>query len=118
MSAFLNQRSSSSSSSSSETPLPTFPLMKRDALVFYSATKPPMKMLLWNTQTLEHLHRELNPWLDGEIEVGEKIRKIERQVTESGPNGVTRSWRKVQNDAGVLMMMLTLKDIILMVVIS
>ena len=116
MSAFLNQ----ASSSKELPPLPKFEMLKRNAQVIFSATKPPMKMLLWNTQTLEHLHRELYRWLEGEIGVKEKIRKIERQVVERGPNGVTRGWRKVENDAGVLMAMLTPEPeaVILMVVIS
>ena len=69
---------------------------------------------------MEHLHRELYRWLEGEIDAKEKIRKIERAVEESGPNGLTRTLRKVENDVGVLMMMLTPKpeDVILMVVIS
>lgn len=104
---------------SSEEPLPTFPFMKRDATLFFSATKPPLMIKLWNTQTFEQLQRHLIGWLDGNILEGEKIRKIERQVTAKGPNGeVTRSWRAVKNDAGVLMMMLKPDDIVLMVVIS
>ena len=116
MSEFLRQ---TRPSSGSEEPLPTFPFMKRDAYVIYSPIKPPMKMLLWNTQTLEHLKRELNRWLDGEIVDGEKIVKIERKVMVAGPNGETPSFRLVHNDACVLMMMLTSEDpIVLMVIIA
>ena len=114
MSEFLRQRHPSSGS---EEPLPTFPFMKIDAYVIYSPIKPPMKMLLWNTQTLEHLKRELNRWLDGEIVDGEKIVKIERKVMVVGPNGETPSLRLVHNDACVLMMMLTSEDLIMLMVI-
>src|ERR1051325_9338528 len=82
MSEFLRQ---TRPLSGSEEPLPSFPFMKRDAYVIYSPIKPPVKMLLWNTQTLDHVKRELNRWLDGEIVDGEKIVKIERKVMVVGP---------------------------------
>ena len=74
-------------------------------------------MLLWNTQTLEHLKRELNRWLDGEIADGEKIVKIERKVMVAGPNGETPSLRLVHNDVCVLMMMLTPEDPIVLIIV-
>ena len=90
----------------SSTPLPEFSLIKRYANVIFSATKPPVKIKLWNTQTFEHFQRHLIRWLEGDIPEGEQIRKIERHITVRNENGVNRSWKKVRCDADVMMMML------------
>lgn len=55
--------------------------IRRNEHAFYSKTKTPTKILFWNIQSLEQLERNLNRWLDGEINDGERIRSIERLVS-------------------------------------
>lgn len=61
-------------------------------------------------------------WLDGEINEGEKIRKIERLVSyisiADENNPIQRMWVRVKDDDDVKDMMSGSDDIVLMVVIS
>ena len=97
-------------------------IVKRDGHVCFSATKAPIKMRLWNIQTLEHLERSLKMWLDGEINEGEKIRKIERLVSyisiADENNPIQRMWVRVKDDDDVKDMMSGSDEIVLVVVIS
>lgn len=84
----------------------------------FSPTKPPMKIQLWNVQTFEHLQRSLIRWLDGDILEGEKIRRIERLVTNHNQNEEVHFWDAVKIDRDVRIMFNESPKIMLMFVIS
>lgn len=99
-------------------------IIKRGGHVFFSATKAPIKIRLWNIQTVEYLDRSLKLWLDGEINEGEKIKKIERFVSyisiADENNPIQRMWVRVKDDDDddVKDMMFGSDEIVLLVVIS
>lgn len=93
-------------------------IVKRNATLVFSATKPPMNIRLWGVQTFEHLQRSLIRWLDGDIPEGEKIRRVQRLVTSCDQNGEVRYWEDVKTDKDVRIMMNLSPEIQLMVVIS
>ena len=97
-------------------------IIKRDVHVCFSILKPSIKIRLWHTQTFERLKMSLIRWLDGEIQEGEKIRRIVRLVSvfnRANENSEpTRFWESVKIDNDVCDMMFEPDDIVLMVIIS
>lgn len=81
-------------------------IIKRNPVIVFSPTKPPMNIRLWNVQTFEHLQRSLIRWLDIDILEGEKIRRIERLVTNHNQNGEVRFWDAVKTDKEVRLLSL------------
>src|ERR1044072_9987554 len=65
----------------------------RDGYVVFSVSKPPMKMKFWNIFTMTKLKKESMRWLEGEIEFGEEIRRIQRKrTTMNFATGQPRIW--------------------------
>lgn len=67
-------------------------IIKRNAKVFYSVVKSPIKIWLWNIETFKHLERSLIHWLDWDIGDGEKIRMVERLITMFNNNEEHHVW--------------------------
>src|ERR1044072_7847657 len=92
----------------------------RDGYVVFSASKPPMKMKFWHIFTMIRLKKELMRWLEGEIEVGDEIRRIQRKrTTMNFATGQPRIWlEEVKTDVDVIAMMYGSDEIVLTVVVS
>src|ERR1051325_1480012 len=92
----------------------------RDGYVVFSATKPPMKMKFWHIFTMAKLKKELMRWLEGEIEDGDEIRRIQRKrTTMNFATGQPRIWlEEVKTDVDVIAMMYGSDEIVLTVVVS
>ena len=95
-------------------------IFTRDGYVIFSATKPPMKMKFLHILSMERLKREFMRWIEGDIEVGEHIRRIQRKrTTTSLVTGRPQSWlEEVKTDRDVMLMMDGSDEIVLTVIIS
>ena len=69
---------------------------------------------------MERLKRELMRWLEGDIEDGEQIRRIQRRrTTTSLATGRPNFWlEEVKTDSDVMLMMHGSDEIVLTVIIS
>src|ERR1044072_5513855 len=92
----------------------------RDGYVVFSASKPPIKMKFWHIFTMTKLKKELMRWLEGEIEDGDEIRRIQRKrTTMNFATGQPRIWlEEVKTDVDVIAMMYGSDEIVLTVVVS
>ena len=92
----------------------------RDGYVVFSVSKPPMKMKFWHIFTMAKLKKGLMCWLEGEIEVGKEIRRIQRKrTTMNFTTGQPRIWlEEVKTDVDVIAMLYGSDEIVLTVVVS
>ena len=77
-------------------------------------------MKFWHIFTMTKLKKELMRWLEGEIEDGDEIRRIQRKrTTMNFATGQPRIWlEEVKTDVDVIAMMYGSDEIVLTVVVS